>query len=133
MIKKIREVYISVGKPIKVAEHLDKNRKELAVYTREKCLDLVKILPINIVARAILDSVDNDRIRSDKIEENIAGNIQKLSALSERFRDFSIDDHPGDILEKVTKYETVFQPKYLNIENLPLYRMYANYIGHYYK
>ncbi len=133
MIRKIREVYISVGEPIKVADHLDKNRKQLAAYSREKCMDLVKILPINVVARAILDSVDDDRIRSDKIEDNIAGNIQKLSGLSERFRDFSIDDPPGAILERVAKYETAFQPKYLNIKNLPLYQMYANYIGHYFK
>ncbi len=132
MIKKIREVYISVGEPIKVADHLEKNRKQLAAYTREKCMDLVKILPINVVARSILDSVDGDRIISDKIEENIAANIQKLSGLKERFRDFSIDEDPGDILEKVAKYETAFQPKYLNSENLPLYRMYANYIGHYF-
>jgi hypothetical protein len=122
-----------LGEPIKVADHLDKNRKELAAYSREKCMDLVKILPINVVARAISDSVEGDHIRSDKIEENIAGNIQKLSGLSERFRDFSIDEHPGNILEKVAKYETLFQPKYLNIKNLPLYRMYANYIGHYFK
>lgn len=133
MIRKIREVYISVGEPIKVADHLDKNRKQLAAYSREKCMDLVKILPINVVARAILDSVNGDRIMSDKIEKNIAGNIQKLSGLSERFRDFSIDDPPGDILERVAKYETAFQPKYLNIKNLPLYQMYANYIGHYFK
>jgi hypothetical protein len=133
MIKKIRQVYISVGEPIKVADHLDKNRKQLAAYSREKCLDLVKILPINVVARAILDSVDGDHIKSDKIEENIANNIQKLSGLSERFRDFSIADLPGDILEKVARYETAFQPKYLNVNNLPLYHMYANYIGHYFK
>ena len=133
MIRKIRQVYISVGEPIKVADHLDKNRKQLAVYTREKCMELVKILPINVVARSILDSVDGARIRSDKIEENIAANIQKLSGLSERFRDFSLDEHPADILEKVAKYETAFQPKYLDIENLPLYRMYANYIGHYFR
>jgi len=133
MIRKIRQVYISVGEPIKVADHLDKNRKQLAAYTREKCMDLVKILPINVVARAILDSVDGDRVRRDKIEENIAANIQKLSSLSERFRDFSLDEHPGDILEKVAKYETAFQTKYLDIENLPLYRMYANYIGHYFR
>lgn len=132
MIRKIREVYISVGKPIKVSDHLDKDRKQLAAYTREKCMDLVKILPINVVARAILDSVDGDCIRSDKLEENIAAVIQKLSGFSERFRDFSLDEHPGDILEKVTKYETAFQPKYLDLKNLPLYRMYANYIGHYF-
>jgi glycerol-3-phosphate O-acyltransferase len=133
MIRKIREVYISVGEPIKVADHLDKDRKQLAAYARKKCMDLVKILPINIVARAIVDSVDGDRIRIDKIEENIAGNIQKLSGLSERFRNFSLDEHPGNILKKVAKYETAFQPKYINVKNLPLYRMYANYIGHYFE
>jgi hypothetical protein len=133
MIKKIREVYISVGEPIRVADHLDKDRKQLAIYSREKCLDLVKILPINVVARSILDSVDGDHINKDKIEENISTNLQELSGLSDRFRDFSLDDHPGDILQKVTKYEPVFHPKYLSVNNLPLYQMYANYIRHYFK
>ncbi|UCH93349.1 MAG: 1-acyl-sn-glycerol-3-phosphate acyltransferase [Candidatus Aminicenantes bacterium] len=132
MVKHIREAYISVGEPIKVADHPDKNRKELAAYAREKCLDLVKILPINIVSHAILDSVEGDQIKIDKIEENITGNIQKLAGLKNRFRGFSIDDHPGDLLEKVARYEMTFKPKYINIKNKPLYQLYANYIRHYF-
>lgn len=131
MIKNIREAYISFGEPISVAEHLDKNRKELAAYTREKCLELVKILPINVVARAILDSIDGDRIKTDRISKNITHNIQKLASISDRFRGFSIDDHPDDILEKVSKFETTFKPTFIDITNIPLYQLYANYIGHY--
>ena len=70
MLKHIGDLYISFGEPIKIADHLDKTRKELAVFAREKCLELVKILPINIVALAILDTHEAGQIKTDKIFSN---------------------------------------------------------------
>ena len=131
MIKKIRDTYITFGKPIKVANHLGKNRKELAIYSREKCLELVKILPINVVSQAILDSLRGDRVRLDNIEENITRIIQGLSRLKERFRGFSPDDHPDALLKKVSQYESTFKPRYIDSQYKPLYQLYANYIRHY--
>jgi len=133
MVKNIRDTYISFGSPIKIADNLGKNRKELSTYVREKCLDLVKILPINIVSRAIINSVEGDHIKTDKIETNITRIIKKLRALKDRFRGFHSDDKPQDLLGKVAKYEINFRQKHLDIKNLAFYRLYADYIGHYFE
>ena len=132
MIKKIRDTYITFGKPIKVLAHQEKSRKELAIYSRERCLELVKILPINVVSQAILDSLQDDRVRIDNIEENIARCIQRLAKLKDRFRGFSAEDHPAALLEKVSQYESTFKPQYIDNRNKPLYQLYANYIRHYF-
>jgi 1-acyl-sn-glycerol-3-phosphate acyltransferase len=131
MLKHIRGTHISFGRPIKVSDHMDMDRKELATYTREQCLELVKILPINIVSLAVLDSVDGDHIDTSKIEKNIARNIQRLEHLKDRFRDFNADDLPSDILKNVSQYENYFKIEKIEIKNLDFYRLYANYIRHY--
>jgi 1-acyl-sn-glycerol-3-phosphate acyltransferase len=132
MIKHIRETYISFGNPIKVSDYMDKDRKTLAVLARDKCLELVKILPINIAACAVLDSKEGDRIDLSKIEDNIASHVKKLTPFKDRFRGFDENDSPAQILEKVTRYENCFKSKNIDIKNLDFYRLYANYIGHYY-
>lgn len=131
MVQHIGHVYMTFGKPIKIAEHLDKNRKQLAEYVRKKCLELVKILPINIVARSILDAYENDKIKIKEIFKNISANIEKLKHLKDRFRGFSIGEEPGEIMKKVTIYEKNFRK--IEVKNLKLYRLYANYIRHYFE
>ncbi|MGE5342471.1 MAG: 1-acyl-sn-glycerol-3-phosphate acyltransferase [Candidatus Omnitrophota bacterium] len=133
MLKNIRETYVSCGQPIRVAECQDIGRKELATLCREKCLELVKILPINLVSRAVLDSVDGDRIDQSRIEENIGRNIEKLSHLKDRFRGFSSDDSPASILARVRSSEKYFRKEFLSIQSLDFYRLYANYINHYFE
>jgi len=132
MIRHISETFISTGKPIRVADHLQSTRKELAVYTREKCLELVKILPINVVSKAIIESANGDKIEIKKIQENIERTIEKLAPYSDHFRGFSKDDPPEKLMNKVASYESNFKPKYITIDNIDFYRLYANYIGHYY-
>ncbi len=61
MLKHIKDVYITFGKPVKVSHHLEKSRKEVAVMIRKDCLELVKILPVNIVATALKESLDNGK------------------------------------------------------------------------
>jgi 1-acyl-sn-glycerol-3-phosphate acyltransferase len=131
MMKNIRDTYITYGKPINVAHHLDMTRKELAAFTREKCLNLVKILPINIVSASILDSVEGDRINKDKIETNIGRTIEKLQSFQNRFRGITTDSHPGEIWQKVASYVVYFRKKYIDEKYLAFYRLYASYIGHY--
>ncbi|MCU0285829.1 MAG: hypothetical protein MUF15_05470 [Acidobacteria bacterium] len=129
MIRHIGDVYISFGEPIKISDRLDQNRKELAVYTREKCLELVKILPINIVSWAILKAYDAGRLDRDKILDCIRENIDKLSIFKDRFRGFTPGENAGDILAKVAKYEKMFRN--ISSIHLPFYRLYADYIHHY--
>ncbi len=131
MIKHIGDLYLSFGEPIKIGAHIDKNRKELAAYTREKCLELVKILPINIAARAILDAGEENRLNRDNVLTHIQKNIDKLAHLEERFRGFSAGESPLDILNKVARYEKKFRK--IEAGHLPIYRLYAGYINHYVK
>lgn len=131
MIRHIGDLYISFGEPIKIADRLDQTRKELAVYTREKCLELVKILPINIVSWAILKAYEAGRLDRDKILDFIRENMEKLAGLKDRFRGFEPNDSPGDILDKVARYEKNF--KNITSVHLPFYQLYADYINHYIK
>lgn len=129
MLKNIRDVYISFGKPIKISDHIDKNRKEIAAMVRSKCLDLVKILPINIVSQAILESVAENTINKTNIYRSIEKLKLKLEDLSDKFRGFSLNESPEEIYSKVSKYNS----DYLNPDTgkTPVYQLYANYIYHY--
>lgn len=129
MLKRLGDLYISFGTPIKISDHLDKTRKELAVYTRERCLELVKILPINIASLSILDAHAEGQMTTDKILEHIGLNLKKLDPFKDRFRGFEAGENPRDILEKVAKYEVTFRK--IDTEHIPLYRLYSNYINHY--
>lgn len=133
MIKHIGDTYLAFGKPIKVADHLEMNRKELASYTRDRCLELVKVLPINVVAKAIVDSCDGERKRIDvtRIEANISAVLGKLEGVKDSFRGFTIDDTPAEIRRKVTRYERTFNDKHIDIKRLDFFQLYANYISHY--
>ncbi|MCK4765099.1 MAG: hypothetical protein KAW12_23070 [Candidatus Aminicenantes bacterium] len=130
MLKHIGPVYVSLGDPIKIADNLDKRRKELAVYTRERCLELIKILPKNIVSCAILDAIAAGNTGPDGITANISRNIEKLESRRHCFREFSIDDDPRDILEKVAQKDKSYRD--INEKDIELYRLYARYIGHYF-
>ncbi len=131
MLKNIGDTYITYGDPLKVADYVHMDRKELANFIRQKCLNLVKILPINVVAWGIVNSVSEDQIQISKIHDNIAQILSKLSHLEERFRGFNSGDHPAKILASVAKNEPLFREKNITIKNLNFYRLYANYIRHY--
>ena len=131
MLKNLGDIYITIGKPISVSANIEKNRKELAKYTREKCLDLVKILPINIVSRSILDSYNNGKIEYKKLPYNISKNIKKLEIYKDRFKGFSIKDKPQYIINSLNRNEIKF--KKIDVKNLAVYELYSNYISHYFE
>ncbi|MCP4154759.1 MAG: hypothetical protein GY757_43965 [bacterium] len=129
MLAHLGNIYVSFGEPVKTADHLDKNRKELAVYIRGKCLDLVKILPINVVSLAIAKTLETGKTGTPDILENIKKSIALLEPYKDRFRGFDMDVDPQWLLNKIKK-------KHHNFRNpeellLPIYRLYANYIAHY--
>ncbi len=129
MLKNIKDVYISFGKTIKVSDHLEKNRKELAVLVREKCLDLVKILPVNIVSLGILDSISEKSTDNEIIIKNIKKRIFELKHLKDKFRGFSASDDPNLILSKVAEQNSDF--KDIATSKYAIYKLYADYINHY--
>jgi len=136
MIANVGHTFISFGKPIKVSDNLDKNRKELSLKVRKECLDLVKILPINLVAQSFVSCYERmsekniTEIDDSCILESIKRNMDKLKDFKESFRLFSLDDSPVEIWEMVKKSEPHFRT--LEFHNIRLYRLYANYIEHYF-
>lgn len=131
MLKNIKDVYVSFGKSIKVSDYLEKSRKELSTMVREKCLDLVKILPVNIVSLAILDSFAQNSTKQKNIVDNLKNRINSLRKFKDRFRGFSFDEDPGSVLLKVAMHNNDF--KNISKEKTPVYKLYSNYINHYLK
>jgi 1-acyl-sn-glycerol-3-phosphate acyltransferase len=129
MIRSIGDTYLSYGKPIRVADHLELNRKELAALCRQRCLDLVKILPINVASRAMLQLAPDSPVTPTSLCEGIHRVVERLRPYADRFRGFSLGDAHAEILRRARQVQLDFRR--LLPENVGLYRLYASYIGHY--
>lgn len=131
MLRHLKSIYVSYGEPIHVKDHLDKNRKELSVMVRNRCLELVKILPINIVATAVVEAFNNGKTNDlNGIYLHIDKTIEKLQRYKKNFREFSTNEGAESIYKKVISYEKLFkEPKE---KHLSYFKLYANYIGHYF-
>lgn len=130
MLKHIKDVFITFGKPVKVSEYLDKSRKEIAVMIREKCLDLIKILPVNVVGRALTELLESGKTDMPSIYKKIGSIISKLNTHEDKFRGFESRD-PETVYRMVSGSIPEFRKP--EIGKLPLYKLYADYIGHYLK
>jgi len=130
MLRHLKKIYVSYGEPINVKAHLGKTRKELSIFTREKCLELVKILPINIVATAVLEAFNNNNENDiNKIYYYIEKTIEKLLKHKNKFRDFFANEDPKSIYKKVSSYEKLFRNP--REKDIPYFKLYSNYINHY--
>ncbi len=130
MLKNIGNVYISFGKPIKISEHLDLSRKEISSLARNECLELVKILPVNIVAKAVINALSKNSTEKSLIFENIAAILDQLNNLRERFRGFTHSEKPSEIFAKVADANKDFQK--ISSKKITIYQLYSNYINHYF-
>ncbi len=119
----LEDIYISFGKPVKVNE--TDERKELAYNTREDCLDLVKILPINVVSEAILqlDLRENEYIHPKSLEASVDNVVADLEEFQSKFRGFNVNTQSKKIIEKAKQK--------INPELMPVYEIYGNYIAEY--
>jgi 1-acyl-sn-glycerol-3-phosphate acyltransferase len=129
MLKRLRKIYVSFGSPIKTSECVHMNRKEMSLFIREKCLDLVKILPINVVAQAILMSIEDQQIKTDYLEDNIQAVLEQLKPYEDRFRNFSLADNAAHICNRIGHH--AFKTENIRYSNLNIYKLYAGYIHHY--
>lgn len=128
MIRQLGDIYISFGKPVAAAEVAHMNRKELAVHVRGLCLDLVKILPVNIVAQALAECFRAGDASEPAILRAIDVVRERLLPHSLRFRGMTPEEPARTLLEKVQAQDGHFRE--IDHINLPLYRLYANYIHH---
>jgi 1-acyl-sn-glycerol-3-phosphate acyltransferase len=129
MIRNIGDTYLSYGKPIRVADHIDMNRKQLAAFCRERCLDLVKILPVNVASRAMLELEPGAAVSPNALAEAIRRVLDRLRPYADRFRGFSLSDGEGEIISRAQQVQLDFR-RFVP-ETVALYRLYASYIGHY--
>jgi len=131
MIRNIGDTYISYGTPIRVADHLGLDRKGLAALARERCLDLVKILPVNVASRAILDLEPAPEVPPPVLHEAVGRVVGSLRPYAARFRGFSVEDAQATIVRCAAQVHVDFRR--LLPENIALYRLYAAYISHYFE
>ena len=129
MLRHIKDVYITFGTPVKVSDHLDKSRKEMAVMIRTLCLDLVKILPINVVATAIIESFNEGKTDIGFIYKKIELILSKLDNHRKHFRGFPEDKTPENVFSYVSSSNPDFESP--SPEKSKIYKLYADYIGHY--
>jgi len=130
MLKHIKDVYISFGSPVKVSENLEKSRKDIAVLMRGKCLDLVKILPVNIVSTAFLDAVKENKGDMASIHNKIRSVLEKLKGHTKKFRGFEANSTPEEIYQLVSRSNHNF--RVISKEKIYLYKLYSDYIRHYF-
>jgi 1-acyl-sn-glycerol-3-phosphate acyltransferase len=129
MIRNIGDTYLSYGKPVRVADHVEMNRKGLASFCRERCLELVKILPVNVASRAILELGSGPVVSPRAFEEAIRRTVDRLRPYADRFRGFRLGDAHAEIVRRAAQARVDFHG--LVPENMRLFRLYAGYIAHY--
>jgi 1-acyl-sn-glycerol-3-phosphate acyltransferase len=129
MIRNIGDTYLSYGTPIRIADHLDLDRKGLAALARERCLDLVKILPVNVASRAILQLEPGAAVSPTAFDDAMRRVLELLRPYADRFRGFRLGDAQAEIIRRAAQVQLDFRR--LVPENVRLYRLYASYIAHY--
>ncbi|HYD02804.1 MAG TPA: lysophospholipid acyltransferase family protein [Alphaproteobacteria bacterium] len=127
--KNLGDIYISLGDPILIDKSC--SREYLANLAREQCMDLVKILPVNVYAKALqqLDLSSGSPVIPFAMYESIHDVIKKLETHKDKFRGFSDNTNPSEIFNKVSPVFGL--NKYYTKEIIDKSRIYSNYINHY--
>lgn len=129
MLAHIRDVHISFGAPLRVADHLASHRKELAALARARCLELVRVLPVNVLAAAFTGVLEQ-KLGPEAVSQRIQETLRQLAPHAHRFTGFAADTPVEEIWELARRSNPIFsQP---DPERLRLYRLYRDYIGHYF-
>lgn len=128
MIRHIGDTYLSYGRPLRVADMLHLDRKALAAECRRRCMDLVRILPVNVVGLAMLD-LDADGFSEAALEAAVARKLELLRPHVAQFRGFAPTDLPAELIRRARHRSTSFDRPAADTQ--PLHRLYAGYIRHY--
>ena len=129
MIRNIGDTYISFGTPVRVGNHLHLDRKGLAALARQRSLDLVKILPVNVASHAILEFEPTPEVPAAALHDAVGRVVERLRPYADRFRGFALGDTRAAIVRCAAQVQVDFRR--LHRESIALYRLYANYIAHY--
>ncbi len=129
MIRSIGDTYLSYGKPMRVADHLDTNRRGLASYARERCLELVKILPVNVACRAVLEAGAAPEVAPTAFEDAVKRVVDRLRPYADRFRGFNPSAPHTEVARRAAQALAQFREYFP--DNVRILRLYAAYIAHY--
>lgn len=129
MLRSIGDTYLSYGAPIRVADYLHLGRKGLAALSRKRCLALVKILPVNVASRAILEFEPGSDVSPTAFGEALRRVLDALRPYADCFRGFRPGDTQAEIVRRAGQARVEFRR--LVPRDLRLYRLYAGYIAHY--
>lgn len=130
MLSHMDDIFVSLGEPILLNDRAW-NRKDLAAHCRQACLDLIRILPINVVAWAIYSLQQKTGLDADSLYQEIEANITALAPYQDRFRGFDSQSKGQDLFEAVAKKRGEFRSwAEKKAELLPLFKLYRDYIGH---
>jgi hypothetical protein len=94
-----------------------------------RCLELVKILPVNVASRAILELEPGSEVSPTALGETLRRVLDALRPYADRFRGFRPGDSHAEILRRARQARVDFRG--LVAPDLRLYRLYAGYIAHY--
>jgi 1-acyl-sn-glycerol-3-phosphate acyltransferase len=122
--KNFGDIYISFGLPIVVDSFND--RKSLAIQTRNACLDLVKIQPVNILSEAMLrlNPVAGSSVDMRQLYGIINSVLIELLPHKEKFQGI-MSGTPEEIITNSNLLISSGMDK--------MYNIYAGYIRHYIK
>ncbi|MDY0296601.1 MAG: 1-acyl-sn-glycerol-3-phosphate acyltransferase [Acidobacteriota bacterium] len=127
MIRHIGDVYVSFGAPMNVSELIHLDRRELAEQVRTACLELVKVLPVNVVAHGVLRAEREGSMESCRVHRGIRSVLVDLKPHAHRLRGMSLEDEPAELIRRVALFNPLFQ-KFTH-SMLPVARLYADYIA----
>jgi hypothetical protein len=130
MLSHMDDIFVSLGEPILLNDR-EWNRKDLAAHCRQACLDLIKILPINVVAWAIYSLLQKNLLDADSIYHEIEANVMALAHYQDRFRGLDLKTKGLALFEQVAKKRTEFKSwAEKKPDQLRLFKLYRDYIGH---
>jgi len=130
MLSHMDDIFVSLGEPILLTDRPWK-RKDLAAHCRQACLDLIRILPINIVAWAIYSLLRKNVRDAGSLYQEIEANIMALAPYQNRFRGFDLQSKGLELFRAVAKKRGEFRSwAEKKPEPLALFKLYRDYIGH---
>lgn len=130
MLSHLGDIYVSLGDPV-LLDQEPWNRKTLAAHVRQSCLELIRILPINIVSWSIYNLIQKGETDFKVLTNEIEANMNQLADHQLQFRGFSLQTSGKDLFDQVASKRKEFllwQTKGPELSRF--FKMYRDYIGH---
>ncbi len=130
MLSHLGDIYVNIGDPILPNEG-SWNRKTLAALLHQRCLDLIKILPINVISWAIYSLRQKGIQSTESLYQEIENNIRALAPYEHRFRGFGLHSSGQELFGDLIRKRKEFARWTENDPGLqPFFKLYRDYIGH---